>query len=214
MDIISTNIGSPVVIEWNGQQIETGIFKYSTHSPIYLGVEDVLNDHVINRKYHGGPDKACYLYSTCHYPFWKEKFPNLDWQWGMFGENLTVNGFVESEVRIGDKFRIGGAVVQVSQPRQPCFKLGLRFGDQTIVDQFWSMPFPGIYVRVIKQGEVKCGDEIVMLETNPSSLTVRDVYSIFSSGRKNLELIQKALAEPYLAQSCKNDIQKIFDAMN
>jgi len=134
MDIISTNIGSPVLVEWNGQQIETGIYKYSTHSPIFLGEEDVFEDHVINRKYHGGPDKACYLYSANHYPFWKDKFPKLDWQWGMFGENLTVEGLDESKVKIGDVYRIGTAVVQVSQPRQPCFKLGIRFEDQIAVD--------------------------------------------------------------------------------
>ena len=103
MQIISTNIAEPTTIEWNGQQIQTGIYKYPVEIPIYMGIEGVENDHVLDRKYHGGADKACYLYSADHYSFWKNKYPNLEWIWGMFGENLTVIGLDESEIRIGDR---------------------------------------------------------------------------------------------------------------
>jgi len=168
---------------------------------------------LVNRKYHGGTDKACYLYSANHYPFWKDKFPKLDWQWGMFGENLTVEGLDESKVKIGDVYRIGTAVVQVSQPRQPCFKLGIRFEDQIAVDMFWQMPFPGIYVRIVEQGEVSNGDHLVLVKPNSGGLSVSEVYSVFSSRRNDISLIQRALAEPYLAESCRKDIQKIYDAL-
>lgn len=210
MKIISTNIAKPTTIEWQGQQVETGIYKYAVQNPIFLGFEDVANDHVIDRRYHGGSDKACYMYSSDHYLFWQNKYPNQDWEWGMFGENLTVCGLNESEIRIGDRFQIGDAVVQVTQPRQPCFKLGVRFGDQSVVSDFWTLPFPGVYVRVLLQSEVKTGDEIIRIESNPESLSVSQVFSIFHSNKENLELMQKAIAEPFIAESCRRNIEKLL----
>lgn len=210
MKVISTNIGEARMIEWRGQQVQTGIYKYAVESLIFLGIEDVQSDHVIDRRYHGGADKACYLYSAGHYSFWKEKFPDLDWQWGMFGENLTVSELDESEIRIGDRYQIGEAEVQVTQPRQPCFKLGVRFGNQQVVEDFWGLPYPGVYVRVLKPGYVKTGDEFVLLERNYESLSVSQIFSIFGTNRGNIELIQKAINEPYLAESCRKDISKII----
>jgi MOSC domain-containing protein YiiM len=210
MQIISTNIAEPTTIEWRGQKVETGIYKYAVENPIFLGSEDVTNDHVIDRRYHGGLDKACYLYSADHYPFWQMKYPNQDWKWGMFGENLTVSGLNESEIRIGDRFQIGEVVVQVTQPRQPCFKLGVRFGDQSVVADFWTLPYPGVYVRVLSQGEVNAGDKMILLDRNPESLSVSQVFSIFNQNRSNLELIQKAIAEPFIASSCRRDIEKLL----
>jgi MOSC domain-containing protein YiiM len=211
MQIVSCNIGEPVTLEWRGQLVQTGIFKNGTDDPVFLGLEDVLNDHVIDRRYHGGLDKACYLYSADHYPFWKNKYLNMDWKWGMFGENLTVLGLNESEIRIGDTYRIGAAIVQVSQPRQPCFKLGIRFGDQKVVDDFLESSFPGVYVRVLQSGYVCRGDELVLLERNNKSLSVSRVFSIFRKNRTNMELIREAIVEPFLAESCRMDIQKILD---
>lgn len=210
MEIISTNIAKSAIIEWRGQKVETGIYKYAVETPIFLGSEDVANDHVIDRRYHGGSDKACYLYSADHYPFWQTKYPNQDWKWGMFGENLTISGLNESEIRIGDRFRIGGAVVQVTQPRQPCFKLGVRFGDQSVVSDFWTLPYPGVYVRVLLQGEVKTGDEMVLLESDPQSLSVSQVFSIFHHHQGDVNLIQKAIKEPFMAESCRRDIEKLL----
>ncbi len=210
MKIISTNIAKSAIIEWRGQKVETGIYKYAVESPIFLGSEDVANDHVIDRRYHGGSDKACYLYSADHYPFWQTKYPNQDWKWGMFGENLTISGLNESEIRIGDRFRIGDAVVQVTQPRQPCFKLGVRFGDQSVVSDFWTLPYPGVYVRVLLQGEVKTGDEMVLLESDLQSLSVSQVFSIFHHHQGDVDLIQKAIKEPFIAESCRRDIEKLL----
>ena len=210
MKIISTNIARPTIIEWRGQKVETGIYKYAVEVPVFLGSEDVVNDHVIDRRYHGGPDKACYLYSADHYPFWQAKYPNQDWKWGMFGENLTISGLNEAEIRIGDCFQIGDAEVQVTQPRQPCFKLGVRFGDQSIVSDFWTLPYPGVYVRVLSPGEVKLGDEMIRIESDPESLSVSQVFSIFHHNRSNVELIQKAIAEPFIAASCRRDIEKLI----
>ncbi len=211
MQIISTNIAKPTTIEWRGQEVQTGIYKYAIETPIFLGKEDVENDHVLDRRYHGGVDKACYLYSADHYPFWKLKYPELKWEWGMFGENLTVSGLDESEIHIGDRFQIGEALVQVSQPRQPCFKLGLRFGDQNMVDDFWSAPYPGVYVRVLQPGNIAKGDQFTLLERNPDSLSVSQVFSVFRRNIGNIELISKAIDEPFLAESCRKDIRMILE---
>lgn len=211
MKVISTNIGESRLVEWRGQQVSTGIYKYSVDQPIFLGLEDVQNDQVMDRRYHGGKDKACYLYSADCYNFWKSKYPDLDWQWGMFGENLTVEGLSEAEILIGDIFRIGEAVVQVSQPRQPCFKLGIRFSNQQAVDDFWHLPYPGVYVRVIEPGNVNVGDELLLLERNPESLSLAQVFSVFRLNRENRALMQQAIDEPFLAESCRKDIRKIFE---
>lgn len=210
MKIISVNIAQPVTIEWRGKQVQTGIYKYAVDNPIFLGLEDVVDDHVIDRRYHGGVDKACYLYSADHYPFWQKKYPGQDWRWGMFGENLTVAGLNESEIGIGDKFRLGEAVVQVTQPRQPCFKLGVRFGTPSVVDDFWHSSFPGVYVRVLQPGKVTAGDEPELLERNVESLSVSEVFSIFTENRENRSLIERAVAEPFLAESCRRDLLKIL----
>jgi len=211
MQIISTNIAKSTTIEWRGQKVETGIYKYAVELPIYLGKEDVVNDLVIDRRYHGGLDKACYLYSADHYPFWKTKYPDQDWQWGMFGENLTVQELSEFEIFIGNIYQIGEAVVQVTQPRQPCFKLGIRFGDQMVVDDFWHSPFPGIYVRILQSGQVQKGDEFVLIDQNSDRLSVSQVFSIFRSSSLDREFIQKAINNQFLAESCRRDIQKILD---
>jgi MOSC domain-containing protein YiiM len=210
MQVLSANIAQPTTIQWRGQEVLTGIYKYAVDTPIFLNSEDVDNDHVLDRRYHGGIDKACYMYSAEHYPFWKTKYPELKWEWGMFGENLTVSGMNESEIRIGDRFQIGGAVVQVSQPRQPCFKLGVRFGDQNMVDTFWNSPFPGVYVRVLQPGNVAKGDRFTLLESNPDSLSVRQLFSVFRSNRTDIDLIKNAIDEPFLAESCRKDIQKLL----
>ena len=214
MQVISTNIAQPTTIEWRGQELQTGIYKYAVETPVYLGKEDVENDHVLDRRYHGGIDKACYLYSADHYPFWKSRFPGQEWKWGMFGENLTISGLNESEIHIGDRFQIGEAVVQVSQPRQPCFKLGVRFGDQSVVDDFWNSPFPGVYVRVLQAGNVQKGDELFLIDRNTDSLSIKQVFSVFRLDRTNYELMRKAIAEPFLAESCRRDIQKILEFFN
>ena len=212
MHIISTNIGQPTTIEWRGKELKTGIYKHEVDAPIFLGAGDVVNDHVIDRRYHGGAEKACYLYSAEHYPFWQQKYPQLKWEWGMFGENLTVSGLNESEIRIGDRFQIGEAIVQVSQPRQPCFKLGIRFGTQKVVKDFWDSSFPGIYVRILQPGPISKGDQLTLIESNSNSLSVEQVFSIFGKNKQNFELMKKAIAEPFLAQSCRKDLQKILDS--
>ncbi|MBL4651820.1 MAG: MOSC domain-containing protein [Flavobacteriales bacterium] len=210
MKVVSTNIAEPRTVLKNGKEVQTGIYKSPVSAGIYLGKTDVKNDSVIDRKFHGGIDKACYLYSADHYPFWKKQYPNLDWHLGMFGENLTIEGLDESKIQIGDTFEIGEATIQVSEPRRPCSILGIRFNDKGLVKKFMNTPYPGIYVRVLENGLVKSGNEMKKIYSTGDSLTIKDVYSIFSDNSKNMPLIKMALNEPHLSEDCKNSIRKRF----
>ena len=208
MKVVSTNIAEPRTVLKNGKEVKTGIYKLPVSKGIYLEKTDVKNDSVIDRKFHGGIDKACYLYSVDHYPFWKKQYPNLDWHWGMFGENLTIEGLDESKIRIGDTFEIGEAIIQVSEPRRPCSILAIRFNDKGLVKKFMNTPFPGVYLRVLQNGQVKSGDKLKLVNSNGDSLTIKDVYSIFSDNSKNMPLMEMALSEPHLSEDCKNSIRK------
>ena len=207
MKIISTNIGESKTVIWRGKQIQTGIYKYPVSYPIFLGNEDVENDHVMDRRYHGGVDKACYLYSADHYKYWQQFYANLELPWGMFGENLTIEGLHEADVNIGDTYQIGEVVIQATQPRQPCYKLGFRFGTQEIVRQFVDSGFAGVYVRVLKKGNVKSGDEIVLVEKK-DSLSIQKVYELLYTDTFQIEAVLKAINDQYIANSCKRDLQK------
>jgi len=208
MQIKSTNIGDPKTIKWNGKVIKTGIFKYAVNEPIYLDSDDVLNDHVIDRRYHGGVDKACYIYSTDHYKYWQKLYPELEMSWGMFGENLSVKGLHETEVNIGDIYKIGKAVVQATQPRQPCFKLEFRFHDKEIVQQFIDSGFSGVYVRVLEKGIVNVGDSMKLIEKK-DSLSIQKVYEFIYASEFDPE-IRKAVNDPHLAESCRKDLLKLW----
>ncbi|MCA1759695.1 MAG: MOSC domain-containing protein [Bacteroidales bacterium] len=207
MIVISTNIGEPKTIVWRGKKEQTGIYKYPVEHPIFLGNEDVENDHVMDRKYHGGVDKACYLYSANHYTWWKNFYPELDMPWGMFGENLTVEGLQENEINIGDIFEIGEAVVQATQPRQPCYKLGIRFHDPKVVKQFADSGFPGVYVRVLKNGTVKAGDKMILTEKS-NSVSIQKVFELLYTDNFQEEPLKQALNNPFLAESCRKDLLK------
>ena len=212
MHIVSTNVGEKTEITFRGKELFTGIFKYQVHEPLVLGNEDVKGDAVIDRRYHGGIDKACYLYSVNHYPFWKKAYPNLEWSWGMFGENLTIAGLDESELHIGDIFSIGTARVQITQPRQPCFKLGIRLADPKAVELFVQAEKPGAYVRVLREGTVRTGDDLRLELGKPSNYTVEEVFHLLYNARENLDVVNRAIRMPDLAISCRDDLIKLSKA--
>ena len=150
MKILSTNIATPKQITYRGKTETTGIFKIPTESGVFLGLEDVKNDEVTDRKHHGGTYKACYLFSENHYGYWKSLYPDLDWQYGMFGENLTALDMDDSQLYIGSIYAVGDAQIQITTPREPCYKLGVKFGNQRVIEQFVSHGYPGTYVRVLQ----------------------------------------------------------------
>ncbi len=209
MKVVSLNIGTVREVSWRGKTVKTGIFKVPVNSSIYLGKEDVENDSVVDRKYHGGVDKACYIYSADCYPFWKEKYPDVAMNYGAFGENITIAGLNEKNIKIGAIYQIGTAKVQVAQPRQPCFKQGIRFGTQKIVKDFLNAPYSGIYLRIIEEGKVSVGDEMIPIEIPCGGISVADVHSLFTANKNNKLLMKMAIHEPFLSESYRKDLIKL-----
>ena len=208
MKVIATNIGKPTTITWNGKEVQTGIFKYPTQEALFLGKTNVQKDTVIDRKHHGGENKACYLFSADFYPYWKSKYPFLKWNWGMFGENLTIEGLDESEIRIGDIYRIGSSLVQVSQPREPCFKLGVRFGNQDIIKQYIDHGHPGTYVRILETGKVRENEKLILVKKSKNPLTVQQFYSLLYAKEKDINLVNLAITNLALPDYKRDRLKK------
>lgn len=208
MKIVSTNIGNKVSFDWNGKTVETGIFKKPVNTPIFLGKTDVEKDVVCDRENHGGIDKACYFYGANHYSFWKEKYPNLKFEFGMFGENITLDNIDETIIRIGNIYQVGKAVVQISEPRIPCFKLGHKFNDQLVIKEFINSSYSGFYVRILKEGTVTVGDEFKLIEQNNNDFSVEDAFSLLSYNKNNQLLLEMLKNEPLLGNEYRKSILK------
>ncbi len=197
MKIVSTNLAIPGFIEWKGSQRATGIFKHSVEGPLELTKTGVTGDFIAETKVHGGVEMACYLYSSDHYDFWKTKYANFkeeEWHWGMFGENLTIEGFKEDKIQIGDQLIIGDneVILEISQPRTPCFKLGARFGTQKMIKDFLNAGYCGAYVRVIKEGSVVPGAEVQIKPINSESITLSEAFSLLKKDANDEPLREKA----------------------
>ena len=208
MQVLSTNIGNLTKINWNGKELSTGIFKHPTSSPLVLEIEKVAKDSIADRKVHGGIYKACYLFSAEHYPYWKNRYPDLDWNWGMFGENLSVSGMDESEIRIGDTYKIGSALVQISQPREPCFKLGIRFGTQQILKEFIDYGFPGTYVKILEEGQVSSRDRLTLIQPSVNLLTVQQFFKLLYTKEKDEKIIRLAIENLALPEYKRERLKK------
>ncbi len=206
--IVSVNIAKRQKITWKGKERYTGIFKKSINNPIFLGKKDVKEDVVIDRKYHGGKNMAVYAFSLDHYAYFKKLYPNLSFENGMFGENLTLINFNEKTIKIGDTFKVGNAIIQVSQPRLPCSTLGIRFKSQNIVKQFLHTTFSGSYFRVLQEGAVFTNETFKLLDRNDTNLTLAEVYSLFTTNKLNTVLIEKALKMIDLSTRLKADIER------
>src|SRR5690348_6859690 len=157
--IISINVGLPRIVMSDGKPVSTGIFKEPVAGRVMLRTLNLDGDRQADLSVHGGPSKAVYVYPAEHYDFWKSELPEMNLPWGMFGENFTTTGLLETEINIGDKFRIATAEVMVTQPRMPCYKLGLKFGRPDIIKRFLQSERTGFYLAVLKEGEVGAGDE-------------------------------------------------------
>ncbi|MGB5206063.1 MOSC domain-containing protein [Eudoraea sp.] len=208
MQVLSTNIGNLTRITWNGKVLSTGIFKYPTSSPLVLEKETVVNDSIADRRVHGGIHKACYLFSVKHYPYWKNRYPNLEWNWGMFGENLSVTEMDETQIRIGDIYKIGSALVQISQPREPCFKLGVRFGTQQILKEFIEYGFPGTYVKVLEEGQVSSGDNLSLVKPSDNLLTVHQFFQLLYAKKKDEKVLKLATENLALPEYKRDRLKK------
>lgn len=214
MKIISVNVGLPRLVLRNGEPVSTGIFKEPVTGRVRLRTLNLDGDRQSDLSVHGGPEKAVYLYPSEHYEFWKRELPDMDLPLGMFGENFTSEGIFETETNIGDKFRIGSAELMVTQPRMPCYKLGIRFGRADIIKRFLVSERSGFYFSVLKEGEVGAGDQIEPLEKNASGVRVVDVTRLYGSDKENVDLLRRAIATEALPESWREYFQKRIERLD
>jgi len=207
MKLISVNVGLPRVVMSNGDPVSTGIFKEPVAGRVMLRTLNLDGDRQADLSVHGGPSKAVYAYPSEHYDYWKRELPGMALSWGMFGENFTSAGLFESELNIGDKFRVGSAVVMVTEPRMPCYKLGIKFGRSDIVKRFLASERTGFYFAVLQEGEVGAGDPIELMEKSERSVRVNDITQLYTREKRNVELLRRAIEVEALPESWKSYFQ-------
>lgn len=182
--LISIQVGLPREVEWNGKTIRTSIWKSPVTGTVRVQKHNLEGDAQSDLEVHGGPNKAVYVYPSEHYAYWRRELPDMELDWGTFGENLTIAGVLEAEVRIGDRFRIGTAAFRVTQPRLPCFKLGIRFGRADMLKRFLRSGRTGWYLAVESEGEIAAGDAIEITRRDGHGVTVPEMVAQLTSGAK------------------------------
>ena len=207
MKLISVNVGLPRVVMSNGESVSTGIFKEPVASRVILRTLNLDGDRQADLSVHGGPSKAVYVYPSEHYAYWKEELPEMKLPWGMFGENFTSVGLFESELNIGDKFRVGSAVVMVTEPRMPCYKLAIKFGRPDIVKRFLASERTGFYFAVLQEGEVGVGDSIELIEESKRNVRISEITQLYTREKHNVGLLRRAIEVEALPESWKSYFQ-------
>jgi MOSC domain-containing protein YiiM len=207
MKLLSVNVGRPRAVMQDGDAVLTGIFKDPVKGRVTLRTLNLDGDGQADLSVHGGPTKAVYVYRSEHYDYWKRELPGIELPWGMFGENFTTVGLLESQLNIGDKFHVGSATVTVTEPRMPCYKLGIKFGRPDIVKKFLASERTGFYFRVLEEGEVGADDGIRLIERNNDGLRVSDVTSLYTHEKANLGLLRRAIKVKALPESWKSYFQ-------
>jgi MOSC domain-containing protein YiiM len=190
MKLLSVNVGLPREIEWKGKIVRTSIFKAPVSGRVRVAKLNVEGDQQSDLNVHGGIDKAVYAYPSEHYAFWREQLPAMELPWGVFGENFTTEGLLE-DTRIGDRFRIGSAEFVVTQPRMPCFKLGIRFNRPDMVKRFLESGRTGFYLAVAEEGGVAAGDSIELVKRDEHNVTITDVVNLYHKDATNQELLRR-----------------------
>ena len=203
MKVISTNISDKRSIKIGDEWVETGLYKKPVSNGIALGFEDVENDSVVDRRYHGGKDMACYLFGKNNYQYFTDLYPKADWEIGMFGENITLDYLNESELNIGDIYQFGEAEIQIAQPRLPCSKFGYRLGSPSAIKAFADADLPGAYVRGLKKGTVKAGDEMVLIENQTQKLSLLELYRVLVNKSGYKSKFKEIISNPFVPEKCK-----------
>jgi MOSC domain-containing protein YiiM len=201
-------------VPFKGRIVSTGIFKLPVKGKIKLGNLNLVGDQQADLVVHGGPDKAVYAYPWEHYEWWQERMTTHEFSFGEFGENLTTEGLLEDAICIGDEFRIGSAVLRVSQPRLPCYKLGIKFGRADVIKMFTQSTRCGIYFSVVKEGELESGDAIEYLRSDEHKINLQEVAKVFSGNYEpDQEFIKRAL-ESNLADQMKMFLAAEIDGVD
>jgi MOSC domain-containing protein YiiM len=208
MKLLSVNIGLPREIDWKGKIVRTSIFNEPIEGRVHVSRLKVEGDQQSDLTVHGGPDKAVYAYPSEHFAFWRKELPGMDLPWGVFGENFTTTGLFEETVHIGDRLRIGSAEFMVTQPRMPCFKLGIRFNRSDMVKRFLQSGRTGFYFSVVKEGEIATGNSIEALERDEHNIPVADVVNLYRGETANQDLLRRVSELPSLPNSWKEYFRK------
>lgn len=207
MKLLSVCVGLPCEVIWKGKPITTGIFKHPVVERVMMRSLNLDGDRQADLTVHGGVEKAIYAYPSEHYTYRRQEFQDEVLPWGAFGENLTVEGLLETSVNIGDRFRIGTAEVMVTQPRFPCFKLNLKFGRDDMVKRFLNSRLSGIYFSVVREGEVGVGDAIERVSQDEHNVTVADIVQVYVREASD-DLVRRAIQVPALAADLRIHFQQ------
>ncbi len=210
MKLRSVNVSGITQVLHNGELVSTGIFKKPVDGPVPVGQSQMSGDQQADLRNHGGPDKAVYGYPWEHYAYWSEELGRDDLLPGQFGENLTTEGLLESEVSIGDRLRIGSVLLEVSQPRMPCFKLGIRMKLPGFPKVFLKSGLVGFYFRVLEEGTLEAGDAITLTPAAHARVSVQQVSHVRFFDNRNREAMETILGNPALAQVWRTDFEDLL----
>jgi MOSC domain-containing protein YiiM len=208
MKIVSINVGRRRQIPWQGQLVQTSIFKSPVAGRVRVRPHNLDGDEQSDLTVHGGVNKAVYVYPSEHYAFWKRELPDADLGWGNFGENLTTEGLFEDRVRIGDTLRIGSAEFIVTQPRMPCFKLGIRFNRADMIKRFHLSGRSGFYLSIVREGEVGADDEVTHVAGGDDSISVAAIFRLYTADDADRQLVQRATELPALSPGWREHFRK------
>jgi len=208
MKLISLNVALPRIVEYNGGPVATGIFKEPVPGPVMLRTLNPDGDRQADLSVHGGVSKAVYAYPSEHYEFWKKELPEMELSYGMFGENFTTEGLREDAVNVGDRFRVGQTELMVTEPRLPCYKLGIKFGRADIIKRFLQSRRTGFYFAVVKEGEVKAGDAIELLSRDANNIAISDITRLYAFEKDDLKTLRRAVKLEALSESWREYFQR------
>jgi MOSC domain-containing protein YiiM len=208
MKLLSVNVGLPREIEWKGKVVRTSIFKAPVPGRVQVRRLNLDGDQQSDLAVHGGIDKAVYAYPSEHYAFWRRELPGVELPWGIFGENLTTEGLLEETLNVGDRLQVGSSEFVVTQPRMPCFKLGIRFNRPDMVKRFLQSGRSGFYFAVLKEGEVATGDTIKLLKQDEHGVTVADIVNLYRNDANNQDTLRRVSELPSLPNNWRDYFRK------
>jgi MOSC domain-containing protein YiiM len=203
MKILSLNVGLPREVAWQKKIVTTGIFKEPVKGPVMLRTLNLDGDGQADLTVHGGVSKAVYAYPSEHYTFWRAEFDAMDLPWGMFGENLTTEGLLENAVYIGDRFRVGETELMVTEPRMPCYKLGIKFGRADIIKRFLVSRRSGFYFAVAREGMVSAGDALELIGREQQDTSVADITRLYAFEKDDVKALRRAVEVEALPENWK-----------
>jgi MOSC domain-containing protein YiiM len=207
MKILSVNVGLPRKVTWQGKVVTTGIFKEPVNAPVMMRTLNLEGDQQADLTVHGGVNKAVYAYPSEHYGYWRTELPGVDLRWGMFGENFTTEGLLEEATYIGDRFGIGETEVMVTEPRMPCYKLGIKFGRPDIIKRFLASRRTGFYFAVVREGMVGTSYAIKLIGQEQQDISVADITRLYAFEKDDLKSLRRAIEVEALPENWRGYFQ-------